>query len=104
MTRNTTKIELPPPRMIRPDGGSRFPRWVTLILIFLALIIGVGAGVYFGVHYNGKQDRGSAIVEVANSVEAKERQEEINRQLAEARVAVAEGDWFRARELFQGIK
>jgi len=104
MTRNTTKIELPPPRMIRPEGGSRFPRWVTLTLIFLALIIGVGAGVYFGVNYNGKQDRGSAIVEVENSAEAKERQEEINRQLAEARVAVAEGDWFRARELFQGIK
>ena len=102
MIEETTRIELPPPRMIRPGRGSRFPKWAMVLCVLLALGLGLGGGVYFGLRHQAKKDQASANAE--NSEFAKKTQAEIKRRLAEARIAVGKGDWLRARELFQGIQ
>ncbi len=106
MTDKTTKIDLPPPRMIRPGGRSRLPRWMAVTSILLALAIGVGVGGYFGLR-QGNETSDSDMADPAVTIASEGEQfrlAEISRQLAAARIAIAEGDWFLARELFQKIK
>lgn len=95
MERNTTKIALPPRHQIQ-NRGPKVPRWGWVLLIFVSLLLGAGGGLYMGL----KQDRSSE-VDPKTAVTANP---EITRTIAEARVAIAAGDWLEARRLFEKVR
>lgn len=92
----TTRITLPPPQMIRPRR-PRVPRWAWIVLILLSLLLGAGGGWYLGWKQGGSTPDGGAVVAHApagaDGAAAK--------KVAEARIAVASGDWLAARRLFE---
>ena len=89
MNRETTKINLPPPGMMR-KRDPRAPRWIWLVLIVVSLVVGTGAGLYVGL--KNAPDPGGK--EVASGSELADQ--EVEHKLAEARQAVAEGNWIGA--------
>ena len=104
MMEKTTKIELPPPRMIRPGGRERrFPRWLWVVIVALSLVIGVGSGMYLERACTTVESGGTSSAEGSSGLRNQE-QIEVKQQLAKARAAVAEGDWLRAREIFQAVR
>lgn len=93
MNRETTKIELPPPRKIQPRRPSR---WIWFFLILFALLIGAGSGLYMGLK-KGTEERSVAQEETL-------RNRSIAQKVADARIAVARGDWIKARTLFREVR
>ena len=93
MNRETTRIDLPPPRMIQPRKPSR---WVWVLLILVALAVGTGAGLYVGTK-RGENVQSAELAETAKNRKVAEK-------VAEARIAVAEGDWFQARKIFEEVR
>ena len=97
MNRETTKIDLPPPGMMR-KRDPRAPRWIWLVLIVVSLVVGTGAGLYVGL--KNAPDPGGK--EVASGSELADQV--VEHKLAEARQAVAEGNWIGARLLFTEVQ
>lgn len=95
MNRETTKIDLPPPRMIKPPR-KRASLWLWVVLVGLALGIGAGGGLWFGL----KRSQQAGAEEQVETT----RDREIARLLAEARVALAEGGWFEARRIYEQVR
>lgn len=95
MNRETTRIDLPPQRMIK-SRPPRVPPWVWIVMIFVALSCGAGAGLWMGM------DKGSETetVEVVPNVD----QEKVELRINEARAAVADGNWLEARRLFEEVR
>lgn len=93
MNRETTRIDLPPPRMIQPREPSP---WLWVLLVFVALAVGTGAGLYFG-SKRGEEAKTAEVAEMAKNRKVAEK-------VAEARIAVAEGDWFQARRIFEEVR
>ena len=109
MSIDTTRIELPPPKMIRKRKRPRVPRNLWILLLILALIAGVVAGIDTGLRYKDSRKAKKTTVEVGGGEQSKttkspsETDEEVYRLIASARVAVNEGDWYRARILFNEV-
>lgn len=93
MNRETTRIDLPPPRMIKPRRPSR---WVWVIVIFIALAIGTGSGLYVGLKKGNR--------EISSEQKETARNRDVAVKIAEAGVAVSEGNWLEARKLFEEVK
>lgn len=96
MNRETTRIDLPPPRMIQSPKGKA-PRWLWITLFVLALVVGTGGGLYMGF----RQATSDEPVEVGVAVD---HTEEIAERIGEARFAVSEGNWLEARRLFEEVR
>lgn len=79
--------------MIHPRRPSR---WLWVLLILVALVMGTGAGLFVGIK------RSEETKTVERETTAKNRR--IAEKVAEARIAVADGDWFRARRIFEEVK
>ncbi|MAS94239.1 MAG: hypothetical protein CMO55_13665 [Verrucomicrobiales bacterium] len=94
MNRETTRIDLPPPREIRPRGNRVSP-WVWVALVVVSLVIGISGGIFFGARSGGPSEE---------EVHKAGVQKEVARKVADARSAVAEGDWFEARRLFVEVR
>ncbi|MEM6278940.1 MAG: PEGA domain-containing protein [Verrucomicrobiota bacterium] len=94
MKPETTRIDLPPARMIqhRPPKVSA---WVWGLMILIALAIGTGVGVWFGQNPEEETIPESPVAEVDSG--------EVDRSLDAARAAVNEGDWLEARQKFQEV-
>ncbi|MEM9018187.1 MAG: PEGA domain-containing protein, partial [Verrucomicrobiota bacterium] len=92
MNRETTKIDLPPPRMIQPR--RRQPRWIWPLLIVAALGIGTGVGLFVGKRPGPEKPNETSSV----------NDQEVASKLAEARISIAEGEWFEARRLFEEVR
>jgi formylglycine-generating enzyme required for sulfatase activity len=87
----TTKITLPPPQMIR-SHRPRAPRWIWIALILFSLVLGTGAGWYFGMRQADPTPEESGTGAADQSAAVK---------VTEARLAVSSGDWVTARRLFE---
>lgn len=92
----TTRITLPPPQMIR-SHRPRVPRWMWIALIVLSLLFGAGGGWYLGV-------RQSAPAPSNTTAPAEAADQTAVKKVAEARLAVAAGDWLSARRLFEEVR
>lgn len=95
MKRETTRIDLPPARMIK-HRPPRIPAWVWVVMILVALSIGAGVGLWMG------QEPAAEPVVVAPA--AAVDREAVTRKIDEARAAVNEGDWLEARRLFEEVR
>lgn len=95
MNRETTRIDLPPQRMIK-SRPPRVPPWVWIVMIFVALSIGAGAGLWMGM----EKETGATPVEVTPTVDL----EQVNLRIKEARAAIADGNWLEARRLFEEVR
>lgn len=93
MTRETTRIDLPPPGRMRPSR-PRVPMWVWIFVVTLSIAFGAGGGIYLGSAARAKRAEVSAARDVRH-------QQDITRLVAEARLAVADGQWIEARTLFE---
>jgi formylglycine-generating enzyme required for sulfatase activity len=91
MNRETTRIDLPPPRMIQPPRKSS-RRWAWLLLVILALALGTGAGLWVGTWQDAEPNASST------------KTREITEKTEAAREAVEDGDWYEARRLFLEVK
>ena len=87
----TTRITLPPPQMIR-SHRPRAPRWIWIALILFSLVLGTGAGWYFGMRQADPTPEESGTGAADQSAAVK---------VTEARLAVSSGDWVTARRLFE---
>jgi len=98
MNRDTTRIDLPPPRTLR--SRRRVPRLWWILLVALALGTGAGAGLWVGQQRASTSpsatasESGAADATVAEAVEPK---------VAAARAAAAAGEWLEARRLFAEV-
>ncbi len=90
MSGSEYSIDLPPPR--RPDRrrGGGGPWW--LVATVVALICGVAAGVWLGKRFVDSGPGRTASLAP-----------EVERSLAKAESAAAEGEWLRARELYRSV-
>jgi hypothetical protein len=79
--------------MIQPREPSP---WLWVLLVFVALAVGTGAGLYFG-SKRGEEAKTAEVAEMAKNRKVAEK-------VAEARIAVAEGDWFQARRIFEEVR
>lgn len=95
MNRETTRIDLPPPRMIHP---RKTPTWVWILTIAVALGLGAGAGLWFG------KDRDTVVAPSPPAVTDREVPADVSEKVAAARAAVAQGDWLEARRLFEEVE
>lgn len=84
-----------------------------MVLVLFALAIGGGAGIFVGLRYNearsdrqaesgdrGRQAQGDRDGEGEDLAAT----EEVEALVAEARAAVGEGEWYRARQLFEKVR
>lgn len=100
MTRETTRIDLPPPQRRKPSGGA--PRWVWVLLAAIAIGLGAGVGLYMGLRESVPRQAASEAPTAPSSPAADA--EAIAAKLGDARAAISEGDWLRARELFEEVR
>lgn len=100
MNAETTRINLPPPRQMRPQR-PRVPRFVWGLIVLVSLILGAGGGWYAGKSRPGPGPAAPA-VEREIPVERKVDQA-VTVKVAEARIAVGAGDWLAARRLFAEV-
>lgn len=92
MNRETTRIDLPPARMIK-HRPPRIPAWVWVVMILVALSIGAGVGLWMG------QETEPGTPDPVVSVD----REAVDLKIDEARAAVSEGNWLEARRLFEEV-
>ncbi len=85
--------------MIRGGGKPPFPRWVWGVLIAIALLVGIGTGVFFGLRYN----RAQTVVEKTVEPEVAPVNQEVVANLAQATEAIEKGDWKSARGFYQQV-
>ncbi len=95
MNRETTRIDLPSRRMIK-HHRSRVPRWVWLVIV----IFSVAFGAVLGLVVDRKLEEPP--VPTASVDAATEKR--VVRKIALAREAIADGDWLRAKHLFEEVK
>ena len=96
MNPETTRITLPSPRMIR-SHRPKVPRWVWVALVLFSLMLGAGGGWYMGARQPGdssglKRNSGGS------------QDQLVAVKVAEARTAVASGDWLAARRIFGEVR
>lgn len=106
MSQETTRIELPPPELIRKRKRPRIPRGLWILLLILALIGGGIAGYSVGFRFKNAQNTDQKKEPESVTVEKKKAgadNAEVYRLIATARVAVNEGDWYRAKILFTDV-
>lgn len=96
MTRETTKIDLPPPGRLR-SSRARVPMWVWISVVTLSIACGAAGGIYLGSAARAKRAEAGAARDVR-------RHQDITRLVAEARLAVADGQWIEARTLFEQVR
>ena len=84
-------MDLPPPR--RP-GAGRSGNLLWLLVTIVALCLGVAGGIWLGKKVGSNKTPAAAISTIPREVE---------KGLAEARIAVAEGRWATARRIYQGV-
>ncbi len=96
MNRETTRIDLPRPQMIR-SHRRRVPRWVWAVIVLLSLIAGAGGGWYAGLN------RREAPQKKQGSEQTEGREQSVAVKLAEARIAVGGGDWLEAKRIFEEV-
>jgi len=87
--------------MIRPR--RRPPGWVWVVLVVISLGFGAGAGLFVGFRQSNP-DSGPATEAESTAETDAARQEKVARTIGEARAAVAEGEWFEARQLFEKVR
>lgn len=108
MNFGTTRINLPPPEAYRPRG-PKVPRWAWALVVVLALAVGAWGGWKAGITSSGGAPEppspGPAPVAIAESrSEDPSDSEKVTRRIAEAREAVATGDWLTAKRLFEEVR
>lgn len=100
MTSGTTRITLPPPRAYRPRG-PRVPRWAWALLVLASLGIGAWAGWRAGAT-RLPQEASTPPPQEESALGPK--RDEVTTRIAEAREAVASGDWLTAHRLFEEVR
>jgi formylglycine-generating enzyme required for sulfatase activity len=109
MNSGTTRITLPPPEAYRPRG-PKVPRWAWALVVVLALALGAWGGWRVGANRSGgaANDPSAAPDGVPAVVETRSDEpsdnEKVTRRIAEAREAVATGDWLTAKRLFEEVR
>ncbi len=101
MNPGTTKIVLPPPQPYRPRG-SRIPRWTWMVLVVVSLGLGAWGGWRAGTARETGVSPPAAVEEREAAPGAPDRDVAI--RIAEARKAVAAGDWLAARRRFEEVR
>lgn len=102
MNPETTRITLPPPQSHRPRG-SRAPRWVWGGVVILALAAGAWGGWRAGTARSGGIQSGGVVTSERQPLGIAAASEAVAQKIAEAREAVASGDWFAARRVFEQV-
>lgn len=109
MNSATTRIVLPPPEAYRPRG-PKVPAWIRVAVVLLALGLGAWGGWKAGATRpaataeDARETGGASEASVPSPVReapAAATGEAAARRVAEAREAVAKGDWLGARRLFE---
>lgn len=99
MNPGTTRITLPPPHPYRPRG-SRVPRWVWGVLV----VVSLGLGAWGGWRAGTASAPGKAAALPQEKGATAPARAETAAKIAEARQAVASGDWLVARRLFEEVR
>jgi hypothetical protein len=103
MNPGTIKIDLPPPRT-RGSNGPSAPRWVWLVLVAVSLAVGTYAGWRAGgAKSKAAAPPASAEEERSQSPGPAQGGRDASPKIAEARRAVASGDWLAAKRLFEAV-
>lgn len=100
MNPGITTIKLPPPRHRRPRRPG-ISRWVWLILVLLSLAAGTWAGWQVGNSRSVGDAEPAPVAELQPSPLPPLPNEKVGGRLAEAREAVASGDWLAAKRHFE---
>lgn len=99
MTPGTTRITLPPPQPYRPRG-PRVPRWAWMALVAVSLGLGAWGGWRAGTARPAPDRTGPPVQRTEPPTPDRT---EVAARIAEAREAVARGDWLAARRLFEEV-
>ena len=114
MNSGTTRIVLPPPEAYRPRQ-PKVPRWAWALVVVLSLALGAWGGWKVGTADKGAPppdpgvpagdvERGASSASTKSLESPPLPSEKVTRRIAEAREAVASGDWLVAKRLFEEVR